>query len=201
MAFCGRTGVAVAIAAALLVAASAAEARTPIPDVNGPLPVTATSYPFGAADHQLVPQDLAKRGYVEEEFLVSGTANVYTWPAPGPAQIRTPNAPYTTRVLVRRPAKLSRFSGNVVVEMLNPSNLFDLNIGWALSHEQFMRNGDVWVGITAKPITVAALKQFDPQRYGSLSFANPLPLSDPRNCTNIQASVDPPALRSRLTED
>jgi hypothetical protein len=201
MAFCGRTGVAVAIVAALLVTAGAAQARTPIPQVSGPLPVSAESYPFGAADHQLVPQDLARHGYVEEEYLVSGTANVYTWPAPGPAQVRTPDAPYTTRMLIRRPAKRQRFSGNVIVEMLNPSNLFDLNIGWALSHSQFMRNGDVWVGITAKPITVAALKTFDAQRYGSLSFANPLPLSDPRNCTNIQTVVDPPALRSRLTED
>src|SRR5215216_3874181 len=154
MAFCGRTGVAVAIAAALLVAASAAEARTPIPDVNGPLPVTADSYPFGAADHQLVPQDLAKAGYVEEEYLVSGKANVYDWPEPGPAVVRTADAPYTTRILVRRPAKRTKFSGNVVVEMLNPSNLFDLNIGWALSHAHFMRNGDVWVGITAKPVAV-----------------------------------------------
>jgi Alpha/beta hydrolase domain len=59
----------------------------------------------------------------------------------------------------------------------------------------------VWVGITAKPIDVVALKTFDSQRYGSLSFANPLPLSDPRNCTNIQTVVDPPALRSRTTED
>ena len=157
--------------------------------------------PFGAADHQLVPQDLRASGYVEEEYLVSGRANVYSWPAPGPAVVRTPDAPYTTRVVVRRPAKRSRFSGNVIVEMLNPSNLFDLNIGWALSHEQFMRDGDVWVGITAKPITVAALKAFDPERYESLSFANPLPLSDPGNCTNIQTVVDPPALRSRETED
>jgi hypothetical protein len=66
--------------------------------------------------------------------------------------------------------------------MLNPSNLFDLNIGWAISHEQFMRSGDVWVGITAKPVAIAALKTFDPERYGSLSFANPLPLEDPANC-------------------
>lgn len=187
--------------AALVLSAGVASAKTPVPRVEGPLPVTATSYPFGAADHQLVPQDLARTGYVEEEYLVSGTANVYSWPAPGPAVVRTPDAPYTTRVLVRRPAKRSRFSGNVVVEMLNPSNLFDLNIGWALSHRQFMRNGDVWVGITAKPITVAALKAFDPARYGTLSFANPLPLSDPRNCTNIQTTVDPPDLRSRSTED
>ena len=85
--------------------------------------------------------------------------------------------------------------------MLNPSNLYDLNIGWALMHDQFMRRGDAWVGITAKPIDVQALKTFDPKRYGSLSFANPLPLSDPRNCTDIQTVVDPPALRSRTSED
>jgi hypothetical protein len=193
-------GLATLLAGLVLLAGSAA-ARTPVPEVTGPLPVTPASYPFGAADHQLVPQDLGRAGYVEEEYLVSGAANVYSWPAPGPAVVRTADAPYATRVLVRRPAKRAHFSGNVVVEMLNPSNLFDLNIGWALAHEQFMRNGDVWVGITAKPIAAAALKTFDPGRYGAVSFANPLPLSDPRNCTNIQTVVDPPALRSRLTED
>jgi Alpha/beta hydrolase domain len=199
---CSRVSLVMASALALaLLAAGPAGARTPIPSATGPLPVTATSYPFGAADHQLVPQRLAGVGYVEEEYLVSGYANVYTWPAPGPAVVRTPDAPYTTRVLVRRPAKPRRFSGKVVVEMLNPSNLFDLNIGWALSHRQFIRNGDAWVGITAKPIAVGALKAFDPARYGSLSFANPLSLTDPRNCTNIQTVVDPPALRSRSTED
>jgi Alpha/beta hydrolase domain len=199
---CSRVSfVLVSMLSALCLIAGPATARTPIPRVTGPLPVTPASYPFGAADHQLVPQDLARAGYVEEEYLVSGRANVYSWPAPGPAVVRTPNAPYTTRVLVRRPAKRTRFSGNVVVEMLNPSNLFDLNIGWALSHDQFMRNGDVWVGITAKPIAVAALKAFDRARYGELSFANPLALGDPRNCADIQTSVDPPELRSRSTED
>ena len=34
-------------------------------------------------------------------------------------------------------------SGTVVVEPLNPSNLFDLNIGWAMSGDQFMRNGNM----------------------------------------------------------
>jgi hypothetical protein len=166
----------------LAVAAGPAAADIPIPTVSGPLPVTAESYPFGAADHQRVPQDLAERGYVEEEFLVSGTANVYDWPESGPATVRTAGAGYTTRVLVRRPAKRTRMSGNVVVEMLNPSNLFDLNIGWGISGEHFMRNGDVWVGITAKPVAIEALKNFDPERYGALSFANPLALDDPANC-------------------
>lgn len=205
MARMGRRAVAgVVLCAGLGIAsplAGSASAATPLPDVTGPIPATATSYPFGAADLTLVPEDLSKVGYVEDEYLVSGKANVYDWPAPGPAVVRTPDAPYTTRILVRRPANPKRFSGNVVVEMLNPSNLFDLNIGWAMAHQQFVRNGDAWVGITAKPIAVQALKNFDPQRYARLSFANPLPLSDPRNCTDIQTAVDPPELRSRATED
>jgi hypothetical protein len=165
--------------------ASTPDGTTPIPVVQGPLASTAESYPFGAADHQEVPQDLAELRYVEEEYLVSGAANVYTWPDAGPAQIRTPDAPYTTRVLVRKPAKGQEFSGNVVVEMLNPSNLFDLNIGWAVAQKQIVANGDAWVGITAKPIAVEALKNFDAERYASLSFANPLPLSDPANCATV----------------
>jgi hypothetical protein len=141
----------------------------------------------------MVPQDLKRDGYVEEEYFLTGKANVYSWPASGAAVVRTAGAPYTTRALVRRPANPKRFSGNVVVEMLNPSNNFDLNIGWALTHRQILRDGDAWVGITIKPVSVDALKKFDPQRYAPLSFANPLPPSDPANC-NV-TGVD-----TRLTE-
>jgi hypothetical protein len=117
-------------------------AATPIPHIKGPLPVSEASYPFGAADHTLMPQDLRKMGYIEEEFLISGTANIYDWPKAGPVSVRVANAPYTTRVLVRRPVSRTKFSGTVAVEMLNPSNRFDLNIGWALSWKEFVRNGD-----------------------------------------------------------
>ncbi len=153
--------------------------------VVGPLPVSADSYPFGAADHTRVPEDLKKVGYVEEEFLVSGVANVYDWPADGSARARTASVPYTTRVLIRRPANRARFSGNAILEPLNPSNRFDLNIGWAISHAQFVRNGDAWVGVTSKPISVLAMKIFNPTRYASLSWANPLPESDPQNCAMV----------------
>jgi len=170
----------------------------PLPTVVGPLPVSVDSYPFGGASHEMVPEDLSKVGYLEEEYLVSGTANVYSWPEPGPAVVRTADAPYTTRMLVRRPANSARFSGNVIVEILNPSNAFDLNIGWAMMNRQIVANGDVWVGVTGKPITIDALKNFDPVRYGSLSMANPLPLDDPMNCQNPVGSVTPP---SRTTED
>jgi hypothetical protein len=181
--------------AVALIAPSAARAAVPVPTVTGPLPVSATSYPFGAANQQMVPQDLSKLGYVEEEYLVSGKANVYTWPAAGPAIVRTPDAPYTTRILVRRPADPAKSSGNVIVEMLNPSNLFELNIGWGIMQKQIVRDGDTWVGVTAKPVTVVALKKFDPQRYASLSMANPLPLTDPNNCANVASDS------SRTTEN
>jgi hypothetical protein len=170
--------------AALLIAlvSPAALAASKVPGVRGPLPVTADSYPFGAASHTRVPEDLHAMGYVEEEFLVSGTANVYDWPAPGPAVIRTAGVPYVTRVLVRRPADKARFSGNIIVEMLNPSNLFDLNLGWAMSSRQMVRHGDAWVGFTSKPVSIVTLKTFNPGRYAALAMANPLPLDDPRNC-------------------
>ncbi len=175
--------------------AASAPSAIPVPRATGPIPVTASSYPFGAADHQLVPEDLKAIGYVEEEFLVSGAANVYDWPQAGSAIVRTSNVPYTTRVLIRRPASRAKFSGTVAVEMLNPSNLFDLNLGWAISHKQFVRNGDVWVGITAKPVSVVTLKAFDPARYAPLSWANPLPLDDASNCATVSADS------SRLTEN
>jgi len=183
-----RKGIAATVALTALVILPGSiwmNAATPLPVVRGPLPVTPDSYPFGAADHTRVPTDLKKIGYVEEEFLVEGKANVYEWPEQGLVIVRTANAPYTTRILVRRPAGRSKFSGNVIVEMLNPSNMFDLNIGWAMSHDQFARSGDAWVGITAKPVSVVALKNFNSKRYADLSFANPLPLDNPGNCSKV----------------
>jgi hypothetical protein len=173
------------VVGALLLGGAVVHAATPVPKVVGPLPTTKGSYPFGAADHERVPEDLSSVGYVEEEFLVSGTANVYDWATAGPAVVRSSNAPYTTRVLIRRPADRTRFGGIVVVEMLNPSNLFDLNLGWAISHKELVRAGAAWVGLTAKPVSVATVKAFNPTRYAPLSWANPLPLDDPRNCATV----------------
>jgi hypothetical protein len=173
-----RSGIAVLALGVACLPAGAAETFR----VTGPIPVSADSHPFGGAAWTRTPQDLAELGYVEEEYFLSGVANVYDWPAAGPAVVRTSGAPYTTRVLVRRPRDARKFSGNAVVEMLNPSNRMDLNIGWAISHAEWTRRGDAWIGVTVKPISVVAMQKFDPQRYAPLSWANPLPASDPRNC-------------------
>jgi alpha/beta hydrolase family protein len=150
-------------------------AVVPIPRVTGPIAVTADSYPLMAGDKLQDAIDLKARGYIEEEFFVSGTANVYDWMPDGRLTVKTPNAPYTTRILVRRPADPARFSGNVIVEMGNNARLYDWAFTWSLSYDHFIENGDAWVLLTYVPAAVDALKKFNPVRYAPLSFANPVP--------------------------
>lgn len=136
------------------------------------LPVTEQSYPFASARFHCKLEEL---GYAEDEYLMSGRANVYR---EGPAyvpEVIFPDAPYTTRVLVRRPADRQKFSGNVVVEVLNASAMMDIDRMWVNSWNYFIRNGDIYVGISSKGHVVDALKRFDPQRYEAVNWANPMP--------------------------
>jgi len=151
------------------------QAAASIPTAEGPIPVTAESYPFGAAIRTNAPQDLSRFGYIEEEYLISGSANVYDFDAQDKVIVKTARAPYTTRILVRRPASPKKFSGTVVVELLNPTAMHDLDFQWQFAAEYFIEHGDAWVGITSKPVAAKALKTFDPGRYAAVSWANPLP--------------------------
>ena len=144
----------------------------PLPTVTGPIPVTADSRPFNPSGGT----DFESPGYVEEEYFISGKANEYELVAPDDTssfavEVRAPYLPYTTRMLVRRPATPKNFSGNVIVEWLNPSTGYDLATGWTCFHQHMMRNGDIWVGITCRGVTVDALKKFDPTRYETLYLA------------------------------
>ena len=173
------------ITAFLTATLASAQTTVPAPKVTGPIPVTPDSKMFGAAKNNLVPLDLAKAGYVEEEFIVSGTANVYDWAADGSVTIKTPNAPYTTKVLIRRPAQAARFSGTAVLEVANTARRFDWSMMWGYSHDYFMEHGDAWVQVTM-PASIDGLKKFNPVRYGSLSFANPsqTPCATGKNAAN-----------------
>src|SRR3954449_10435233 len=114
----------IAVLGALLPGVARASAATPVPRVVGPLPADAASHPFGGAAWEMQPEDLRAHGYVEEEYLVSGTASVYDWDAANKAIVRKAGAPDATPMLVRRPINARRQSGTVVVEPLNPSNRF-----------------------------------------------------------------------------
>lgn len=156
----------------LLTSPLAVGATAALPERVQSLDAAPGSHPFLAAAHQAVPLNLAAQGYVEEEFLVAGTAGVYDWPRDA-APVARAHGPYATRIMVRRPSDLRRFSGTVIVEGLNPSTPVDLPIMWGHSYKQFMADGHIWVGVTVKPYTLRALRRFDPQRYGQLSMARP----------------------------
>ena len=163
--------------AAVMACAVAAHAQTsiPLPTVSGPVAVTSTSYPFLAVNRLQEPIDLAKIGYVEEEFFVSGRANVYDWAPDGMLSVKTANAPYTTRILVRRPADPARFSGSVIVELIHAPNGNDFPEMFSWSGDYVFEHHDAYVGITMDPTSIKALQKFNAARYAPLSFANPNP--------------------------
>jgi hypothetical protein len=165
---------------------------TPVPKATGPIPATADSYPFMAANKSTPALDLSKVGYVEEEYLVNGTANVYDWAADGTVSVKTPDAPYTTRILVRKPT--TGFSGTVVVELLFPARRFDWSMMWGFSHDYIIDHKDAWVGITL-PGAADGLKKFNPVRYSDVSFANPTPDAPCAGAQNAAASPTEDGLR------
>lgn len=136
------------------------------------IPTTSDSRPFNSAASVSVPLDLSAYGYVEEEFLVSGTSNIY---ADDLAIEQT--LPYVNRVVVRRPADPAQASGVVLTEILNASNGYPAEGLWRRGWDYFLLNRHTWVGFTSKPIDIDALRIYDPDRYGRLSWeldaANP----------------------------
>ena len=169
--------------AAPAAADTAAETAAPLPALSArlvptprarPMPASATNRPFLAAARAREPVDLAAAGYTETEYLVRGFASIYDWtgaPADAAVGVRDEAVPYATRILVRRPRDAAKASGRVVLELLNPTGLYDFAPLWGFSWQQFTRSGDVWVGITVKPVAAATLKRYDPVRYAPVSFA------------------------------
>ena len=135
------------------------------------IPVTKASHPQATARAVC---KLDARGYVEEEYFFEGTANVYERDDTR-AVVRYADAPYVNRLLVRRPADPAKASGRVVLEILNATSAKDIDRMWALTHELFLRNGDIWVGITSKPSSICAMQKLDPTRYAALCWPNPEP--------------------------
>jgi hypothetical protein len=136
------------------------------------VPVTEESVPFAAA---AVICGFKESGYLEDEYFMTGEANVYTEGNDGKPKPIFSGAPYTTRIIIRRPTDTARFSGNVVIEILNSTAAIDIDRMWVNSWPFFMRNGDIYIGITSKGHVVESLLRFDKKRYGPINWANPLP--------------------------
>ncbi len=87
-------------------------------------------------------------------------------------QIKTASVPYTTRILVRRPADPRRFNGVVIFELFNPTAGYDLEFIWLMTREKLLREGYAWVGLTGRPVAANFLAGWNPTRYGALQFSD-----------------------------
>lgn len=156
------------------------------PEVTGPVTGGTRGQPFNAMSTQLAD----RLAYTEEEYVIGGDATAYA--ADGAlgddghwAVTETGTQPYRTRILVRRPRDAQRFDGTVFVEWLNVTAGVDGDPDFGLIHDELARHGSAWVGVSAQKVGVEggggalpvdvpgvqiqALKEWDPQRYGSLA--------------------------------
>jgi hypothetical protein len=96
--------------------------------------------------------DLARFNYVTKEYFVSGTAN---------------GQPYKTRIVIRKPADNSKFSGLVLAESMHPSGnpwMFHF------THVYSMSSGHIGVEILTS--ATQGFTEFNPERYKDFQIAN-----------------------------
>jgi hypothetical protein len=134
----------------------------------------------------------AKYGYTEEEYFLSGTAGAYsadgTLAMDGRWDVAATDetAPYTTRVVVRRPKDAVDFNGTLVVEWLNVSAGRDSDPDFGFLADVLLGQGYAYASVSAQqmgvepgglgieipdvdPVALAPLKTWDPERYRDLS--------------------------------
>ena len=119
-----------------------------------------------------VAKQLAAGGYVEEELVVRGAADLYTYDAQWNTQTRRTGVPFRTRLIVRRPDKpdASRAS-DAVLEPLHPAG--DMASAWPRTGRTILREGMTWIGVTQDVFGLRALKGFKPERYAELEIPEP----------------------------
>jgi hypothetical protein len=96
--------------------------------------------------------DLAHFNYVTKEYFVSGTAN---------------GQPYKTRLVIRKPADNSKFSGLILAESMHPSGnpwMFHF------THVYAMSSGHIGVEILTS--ATQGFAEFNPERYKDLQIGN-----------------------------
>jgi len=133
---------------------------------------------------------LRDAGYSASEWTCSGSAVSYAAPdgLGGDGHwslVEDGAAPFTTRVVVRRPVDPAEFSGTVVVEWLNVSSGSDAAPLYGFLALELLRRGHVWVGVSAQwagivaapplvgiegrsGIELQGLQDSDPERYAHL---------------------------------
>lgn len=167
-----------------------------LPDVEGP--VTGGSVTGGPLKATVF--DLEERGYVEEEYFVSGEARPLAAFADG-ADGSVERASYKTRMLVYRPEHRWEFNGTLIANWPNLQPTIWVNAGHHL-----MREGYALAYISVQeagvddPVFLPVPTTWDPERYGDLHHPGD-EYSYDIFTQAIRALSAPPGLRRRPGSD
>src|SRR5262245_25256983 len=134
--------VAVSVLITLVIAGDARAATVATPMVSAPVSGPGMMYPNPLISIVPGATPVEDFPYVTEEYFVSGTVN---------------NAPYTTRIIVRRPKDPATFSGIVVSEALHAGGR-SLIFEW--SRVSILTRHHLFVEIVHSPANITLLKNF-----------------------------------------
>ena len=148
-----RAGLALFVLTCVAGVHPAAAATPPVPTISGPIASPGVMYPDPPIS--IVPGAVRVEDfpYVTEEYFVSGTIN---------------DAPYTTRIIVRRPRTPGAFSGTVVAEALHAGGR-SLIFEW--SRQSILTRNHLFVEIVHSAANINLLKTFNAERYAMLNIA------------------------------
>jgi len=145
------------IASLILMVVGAADyawtATPPVPAISGPVAGPGRMYPDPPVSVTPDAVKVEDFPYVTEEYFVSGTIA---------------DAPYATRIVVRRPRNAGAFSGTVVAEALHAGGR-SLVFEW--SRQSILTRNHMFVEIVHSGGNVNLLKTFNAERYASLNIA------------------------------
>jgi len=145
------------IASLILMVVGAADyawtATPPVPAISGPVAAPGRMYPDPPVSVTPDAVKVEDFPYVTEEYFVSGTIA---------------DAPYATRIVVRRPRNAGAFSGTVVAEALHAGGR-SLVFEW--SRQSILTRNHMFVEIVHSGGNVNLLKTFNAERYASLNIA------------------------------
>jgi hypothetical protein len=173
----GVTAAVVSLYVPVLIGAGLSTARSAGAAPSGPA-VHLTAVPVGSSTFNgtlySTTFDLSQVGYESSQYFLSGTARSFVPTGPlttdGRWHVTTGvSAAYTTRLAVYRPVDPRQFNGTVLVEWLNVTGGVDAGPEWTLAHNELVREGFAWVGVSAQAVGVNNAKRTDPAEYGALS--------------------------------
>src|SRR5687767_8396155 len=124
----------------------------PVPAISGPVAGPARMYPDPAVSVVPGAARVEDFPYLTEEYFVTGTAN---------------DAPYGTRIIVRRPKDPSQFSGTVAAEALHAGGR-SLIFEW--SRVSILTRRHLFVEIPHSAGNINLFKTFNGERYAALAI-------------------------------